>query len=280
LRSRRLALAGASVFAVLGVALFCMVVAAVVGNPGFYIWKIFSGKAHGGRYAAINNVQIYFETYGTGPPVLVLHGGLGRLEDMRHQIRALASSRFVIAPDSRGHGRSTDADVPLNYSLMAEDMVELLDRLDIAQVDVVGWSDGGIIGLDLAMRYPERIRRLVAIGSNYDVDGLIKKPEFSVEPPQRRSLCLRCAPDPAFTRKVITMWRTLPHYSLNDLGKINAPTLIIAGEFDVIKRTHSDQLARAISGSKEKIIEGATHSLINEKPDIVNEEILNFLDKP
>ena len=225
-------------------------------TPDFYIWKIFSGKAHGGRYANVNNVQIYFETYGTGPPVLVLHGGLGRLEDMRHQIRALASSRFVIAPDSRGHGRSTDADVPLRYSLMAEDMVELLDRLDIAQVDVVGWSDGGIIGLDLAMRHPERIRRLVAIGSNYDVDGLIRKPEFSVEQPQRRSLCFRRAPDQAFARKVITMWRTLPRYSLNDLGKITAPTLIIAGEFDVIKRAHATSWPRQFPAARKKSLKG------------------------
>ena len=116
LGSRRLALIGAPAFVVLGLVLSCTVVAVVAGNPGFYIWKIFSGKAHGGRCADINNVQIYFETYGTGPPVLVLPGGLGRLEDMRHQIRALASSRFVIAPDSRGHGRSTDADVPLSYA--------------------------------------------------------------------------------------------------------------------------------------------------------------------
>lgn len=276
--SWRLALIGAPAFAVLG--LLCLVVAVAAGNPAFFIWKVFSGKAHGGRYADIDNVQIYFETYGAGPPVLVLHGGLGRLEDMRHQIRALASSRFVIAPDSRGHGRSTDADIPLSYSLMAEDMVELLDRLDIAHVDVVGWSDGGIIGLDLAMRYPKRVRRLVAISSNYDVDGLIRKPEFGMEQPQHRGLCFRRAPDQAFARKVISMWRTLPHYSLNDLAKINAPTLIIAGEFDVIKRAHSDQLAKAISGSKEEIIEGATHSSINEKPDIINDEILKFLEKP
>jgi pimeloyl-ACP methyl ester carboxylesterase len=275
----RLAIIGASALMAMGAALFYLVVVGVPGKPGFYIWRVFSGKAHGGRSADVNNVRIYFETYGSGSPVLVLHGGLGRSEDMRHQIRALASTRFVIAPDSRGHGRSTDADVPLTYSLMAEDMVKLLDQLGIAQVDVVGWSDGGIIGLDLALHHPERVRRLVSIGSNYDVDGLINRPEFGVGLPRACGRILPCSPDQAFARKVITMWQTLPQYTLNDLGKINARTLIIAGEFDVIKRTHSDQLAKAISGSREEIIKGTTHFLITEKPDIVNSEILEFLDE-
>jgi pimeloyl-ACP methyl ester carboxylesterase len=274
---RRLAFVGAPTFLLLGAALFYAVAAA--GNPGFYIWKFFSGKAHGGRYVDIDNVRIYFETYGTGEPVLILHGGLGRLEDMRHQIRALASTRFVVAPDSRGHGRSTDEDVALSYSLMADDMVKLLEKLNIAKVDIVGWSDGGIIGLDLAIRYPERVGRLVAIGSNYDVDGLRDKPEFDAEPPPPRWFSLRYAPSKTLFRKVITMWRTLPHYRLDDLGKIKAPTLIIAGEFDAIKRLHTDQLAMAIPGSEEKIIEGGTHSLINDKRDIVNNEILKFLER-
>jgi pimeloyl-ACP methyl ester carboxylesterase len=265
----RLALIGASAFIAMAAALFCVVVVGLPGKPGFYFWRVLSGKARGGGYADVNNVRIYFETYGSGSPVLILHGGLGRSEDMRYQIRALASTRFVIAADSRGHGRSTDADVPLTYSLMAEDMVKLLDQLDIAQVDVVGWSDGGIIGLDLALHYPERVRRLVSISSNYDVDGLINKPEFDVA----------SSPDQPFARKVIRMWQTLPHYNLNELGKINARTLIIAGEFDLVKRTHSDQLAKAISKSKEEIIDGATHFLITEKSDIVNSAILEFLDE-
>ena len=248
----------------------------------FYLWKVFSGKAHGGQHIRVDDVSIFCETFGAGPPVLVLHGGLGYIEDMSFQIMALAKTHFVIAVDSRGHGRSTGASGPLSYSLMSDDMVKVLDSLKINRVDVVGWSDGGIIGLDLAMRHPERIRRLVAISANYNPGGLGYTP--SVEEVPRIALRYRLlAPNPAqwpeLYRNVIAMWRTQPQYTLNDLGQIKAPTLVMAGEYDLIKREHSNQLAKAIPGSHESIIAHATHSVPIEKPDIVNSEILNFLDE-
>lgn len=250
---------------------------------GFYVWKLTDGKAHGGQYVDADNVKIYYETYGAGSPVLVLHGGLGAIEDMSNQIRALAKSHFVIAADSRGHGRSTDSNAPLSYSLMSDDMLKLLDHLQIDRVDVVGWSDGAIIGLDLAMRYPQRIRKLVAISANYDVNGLVESPSSDSEIPRAPLRYKLLARDPAhwptLYREVVTMWKTQPHYTLNDLGRIKAPTLIMAGEFDVVKREHSDQLAKAISGSEEVIISGATHGVAVEKPEIVNPLILRFLDK-
>jgi pimeloyl-ACP methyl ester carboxylesterase len=248
----------------------------------FYLWKAFSGKAHGGQHIRVDDVSIYCETFGAGPPVLVLHGGLGSIEGMSFQIMALAKSHFVIAVDSRGHGRSTGADGPLSYSLMSDDMVKVLDSLKINQADAVGWSDGGIIGLDLAIRHPERIRRLVAISANYNPDGLKYTPSDEKVP----RIALRywlLAPNPAqwpdLYRNVLTMWRTQPQYTLNDLGQIKAPTLVMAGEYDLIKREHTSQLAKAIPGSHESIIAHATHSVPIEKPDIVNSEILNFLDE-
>jgi pimeloyl-ACP methyl ester carboxylesterase len=247
----------------------------------FYLWKAFSGKAHGGQHIRVDDVSIFCETFGAGPPVLVLHGGLGYIEDMSFQIMALAKSHFVIAVDSRGHGRSTGANGPLSYSLMSDDMVKVLDSLKINRVDAVGWSDGGITGLDLAIRHPERIRRLVAISANYNPDGLGYTPSVNEVP----RIALRywlLAPNPAqwpdLYRNVIAMWRTQPQYTLNDLGHIRAPTLVMAGEYDLIKRVHTDQLAKAIPGSYESIIPHATHLVPIEKPDIVNSKILNFLD--
>jgi pimeloyl-ACP methyl ester carboxylesterase len=247
----------------------------------FYIWKLLSGKAHGGQHVPVNDINIYCETFGAGPPVLVLHGGLGYIEDMSFQIRALAKSHFVIAVDSRGHGRSTDANAPLSYSQMSDDMVKVLDHLKVDRVDVVGSSDGGIIGLDLAMRHPERVRRLVAISANYDPGGLGYVPSVG-EVPRAGLRYWLLAPDPgrwpALYRKVITMWRTQPQYTLSDLGHIKAPTLVMAGEHDTIKREHTDQLVSAIPGSHESIIAGATHSVPTEKSEIVNSKILSFLD--
>jgi pimeloyl-ACP methyl ester carboxylesterase len=238
---------------------------------------------HGGKYLNINDVRIYYETYGAGTPVLVLHGGLGSIEGMSHQIRALANYHFVVAADSRGHGRSTDSNAPLSYSLMSYDMLKLLDHLRIDRVDVVGWSDGGIIGLDLAIHHPKRIRRLVAISANYDANGLLESPTSETEIPRAPLRYKLLARDPAhwpaLYREVVTMWQTQPHYTLNDLKNIKAPTLIMAGEFDIIKPEHINQLAKAISGSQEIIIESATHRLLIEKPDKVNSYILRFLDE-
>jgi pimeloyl-ACP methyl ester carboxylesterase len=237
---------------------------AAVGIPFFYLWKAISGKSHGGHYADINGVRIYYETYGAGRPVLVLHGGTAFLETMHYQIRALSATRFVIAPDSRGHGRSTDSNAPLGYALMADDMLQLLD---------------------LAMHHPERVGRVAVSGTNYDVAGLVTQASGDDRPCDQDLSAgyfyKLVAPDPAhwavFYQKVITMWQTQPHYTLADLGKIQAPVLVMAGQFDCIKRTHTDQLARAIPNAHEQIIRGATHMAPLEQPDLVDAAMLSFL---
>jgi pimeloyl-ACP methyl ester carboxylesterase len=243
---------------------------------------LFSGKARAGHYANVNGVSIYYETYGAGQPVLVLHGGLGSIEGMSYQIRALAKAHLVVAADSRGQGRSTDTDAPLSYSSMADDMSNLLDQLKIDRADVVGWSDGAIIGLDLAIRYPARVRRLVAISANYNVDGIPQDSTAEIEVPlvpiRYRILAKNPAYWPIIYRKVVTMWRTQPNYTLDDLGHIKAPTLIMAGEFDIIKREHTAQLSKAIPGSQELIIMGATHTVPTDRPETVNHHILDFLN--
>jgi pimeloyl-ACP methyl ester carboxylesterase len=248
----------------------------------FYGWKLLAGKAHGGQRINVDGASIYYETYGAGPAVLVLHGGLGSLEYMSSQIIALSASHYVVAPDSRGHGRSTDASESLSYSVMANDMLKVLDRLHIDRVDVVGWSDGGIVGIDLAMRYPDRIRRLVAISANYDVDGLVEMPRAVGEIPRPPLGYVLFAPAstqwPTLYHKVVAMWQTQPHYTLNDLRRIKASTLIIAGEMDIVKREHTDELAKSILNSREIIIKGATHSVIYEKPEVINSHIAMFLD--
>jgi pimeloyl-ACP methyl ester carboxylesterase len=254
------------------------------GRLVFAVWRAVSHEAHGGQYANINHVHIWYETYGSGQPVLILHGGTGSLEDMHDQIRALAATRFVVAVDSRGHGKSTDSDAPLSYALMADDMLKLLDQLNIRQTDIVGWSDGGIIGLELAMHNPERVGRLVVIGANYDVDGLIDKPVLDAAIPPVPGFYARNAPDPShwpvLYRKVVRLWATQPHYTIEDLEKIEAPVLVMAGEFDVVKRAHTDQLARAIPRAEEHIIPGGTHNVVWSKPDAMNTRILSFLEKP
>jgi pimeloyl-ACP methyl ester carboxylesterase len=249
----------------------------------FYAWKFSSGKLREARQIRLNGVTIYYEIYGAGRPVLVLHGGLGSIEGMAYQIMALANSHLVIAADSRGHGRSTDSTTPLSYSLMSDDMATLLDQLQIKRVDVVGWSDGGIVGLDLAIRHPQQVRRLVAISANFDVDGLISLPNPDEKVPWPPLRYLLLAPDasdwPNIYRKVITMWATQPHYTLRELGGIQATTLIMSGQFDIVKPEHTDLLAKSIPTSEEVVIGGGTHTAPMDQPAMVNDYILRFLEE-
>lgn len=258
------------------------------GIPRFYIWRTLSGQFHGSHRAEVNGVSIYYETYGSGPPVLVLHGAGAFLETMHYFITALASTHTVIAVDSRGQGRSTDSADPITYAAMGDDMIKLMDNLHIAKADVVGWSDGGIVGLDMAMKHPDRVSSLVAIGSNYDVKGLDPKVFssgfFDQQAADIKPFYDAVAPDPkhfpVLVKKIEHMISTEPHYTLAELGHIRARTAIVAGEHDLILRPHTDALAHAIPGAKEIIVPGASHAGPLEQPDAYNKIVLDFLAAP
>ena len=258
------------------------------GIPRFYAWRALSGQFHGSHRVQVNGISLYYETYGQGPPVLVLHGAGGFLETMHYFISGLSPTHTVIAVDSRGQARSTDGPGPLTYAAMGDDMIKLLDALKIERCDVVGWSDGGIVGLDMAMKHPDRVRRLVAIGANYDSNGVDPKafgPDAAAEIAQQiKPFYDRVAPDPShfpvMVKKITMMVTTLPHYTLADLGRIRARVLIVAGEHELILRPHTDSLAAAIPGAQKIIVQGASHFGPLEMPDRYNEIVLKFLDGP
>jgi pimeloyl-ACP methyl ester carboxylesterase len=282
-RLRRRVMLGIGVLAVAGAAAAAFAAnRASDGLLRFLLWDRLSPRAHGGGRVAVDGVSLYYETFGSGPPVLVMHGGLGSLLDMRNQIEALAPHHFVIAPDTRGHGRSTDSDQPPTYQAMADDMLGLLDHLGIRRVDIVGWSDGGIVGLALAMQHPDRVGRMVLIGANFDPSGLRGPPGPNAPIPPAPRLYRMLAPDPghwpALFRGVTAMWRTQPHYTPAQLATIHAPTLVMAGEFDEVKRAHTDALAAAIPGAQEVILPGASHFALLTDPAPVDAHMLAFLD--
>jgi pimeloyl-ACP methyl ester carboxylesterase len=258
------------------------------GIVGFYAWKALSGKLVAEERADLNGISLYYETYGAGTPVLVLHGGTAFIETMHNQITALAQDHLVIAPDSRAHGRSTDAEgEPLTYALMADDMIALMDQLAIERADIVGWSDGGNIGLDMAIRYPSRVRRLVTYGSNFHFNGTSGEISDAPDPEAEQWAPMRdfytsVAPQPEiwpiFLAKVLEMWRAYPTYAEADLGQIETPTLVMAGEFDSIRDDHTRSMAAAIPGASLIIVEGQDHYAPLMAPETVTPHIVDFLN--
>ncbi len=122
--------------------------------------------------AEVNDIKMYYAEYGEGDPILFIHGGLGNAEVWGHQVADFAKDHLVIVADSRGHGRSTRSQQPFGYDLMTSDYVALLDYLKIDKVTLVGWSDGGIIGIDMAMKHPEKLTRVIAQAANVTTDGV------------------------------------------------------------------------------------------------------------
>lgn len=247
-----------------------------------------AGAASNGHYADVDGLHVYYETHGSGPPLLLIHGGAGNGMQFEHQVPAFAKHYRLIVPDCRAQGRTNDRAGPLTYHGMAEDMIALLDVLHLQRVDVMGWSDGANIGLDMAMHHPERVSHLVTFGANFRPDGL--KPEDiewneKATPdsfgPGMREGWTKLNPQPghyeAAMRKILDLWRTLPQWTPADLGRIRAKVLVCAGEHDLILRTHTDALAKAIPGAEEWIVPGASHGAMIERPDLVNPKVLEFL---
>ena len=239
--------------------------------------------------APVNGIRVYYAIYGSGPPLLLLHGGLASAECWSAQIPAFAAAHEVIVMDSRGHGRSTRDARRYSYDLMAADVVALLDHLHVRKTSIVGWSDGGIIGLDIAIHHPERVDHLFAFGANYSVSGLKpgaeRAPVFAAYIERAGKDYARLSPTPrdyeAFVAAISAMWSTQPEFTLAELARIAAPTMIADGEYDeAIRREHTEALARAIPGARLLIMPRVSHFAHWQAPDEYNRAVLAFVDAP
>jgi len=246
-------------------------------------------------YAKVNGITMYYEVHGSGEPLFILHGLGDSIETMKYGIIALSENYQVIAVDTRGHGRTTYSDELLSNELFAKDFIALMDILEIDKAHVVGLSDGGVTGLTMAIYYPDRVNKLVTIGANFSPDGMtdlvieyMSNPEniewVSVTPIYRKY-----APDPSKWHDLIEkMWEMSlsgPNYTQDELGKIQAPVLVMLGERDnLIRVEHTEELDRMIPNSILNIVPKAGHNVfeINSQyasgvVDVANESILEFL---
>jgi pimeloyl-ACP methyl ester carboxylesterase len=235
--------------------------------------------------APVNGIQMYYAIYGSGDPILLIHGGLGHADVWANQVVALMKSHRVIVADSRGHGRSTRNEQPYGYDLMASDYVALLDYLKIEKTALVGWSDGGIIGLDIAMKHPDRLTKLFAHAANVTVDGVdpnvMNSPTFNayIERMGKDYARLSKTPDQynAFVEQISKMWASEPAWTKEQLGKITVPTAVVLGDHDeAITRKHTDYMASVIPGAKLIILKDVSHFAILQDPEGYTKAVTDF----
>ena len=252
----------------------------------------------------ISGVDVYEEVAGDGDPLLLLHGGFCSLESLREQGEALAADRRVHAFERPGHGRSPDEEGEYGYEHGLEQVLAYLDAHHLRSVDVVGYSDGAILGLLLAMRQPERVRSLVAISANLDPSAfthsdqaggaVVLKPlgepahatdAAEQEPDVERLHYDRLSPDgpehaDVVLAKLFRLWTSEPHIDPADLRGITARTLVMSGDRDTIRPDHSLLIAASIPGAQLAIVPGATHGLLAERPALISAIIGDFLGAP
>jgi pimeloyl-ACP methyl ester carboxylesterase len=250
-----------------------------------------------GKYIDIDDIKIYYEIYGEGEPVLLLHGNGGSIENFLKQIPEFSEYFKVIAIDSRAQGRSTDSEKEITYELMASDMAALIDKLNLGSVNVVGWSDGGIIGLELAYLYPDKVKKLVAVGANYSNKNFIA-PSDHIHMDARDTLVIRSrkfaqryrntlerlSPNPEkipeIRRKLRTLMAKYPNFTVKQLQKIKTPTLVVSGDHDIISLDHTVSLFASLPHAQLFVVPDATHVVPVEQPDLFNSVVLNFLKTP
>lgn len=232
--------------------------------------------------------DIWFATIGEGPPVILLHGGLSSSRGWGAQVPALVDAGFrVILIDSRGHGRSSLGPAPLTYELMAGDVLAVMDKMGLPHAAIVGWSDGAIIGLVLAMRHGERVERLYAFGANMDQEGV--RSDASAAPilgevgPRLAADHADLSGDPlgfaALHLAVRAMQKTQPQYKVADLAAIRGVAVTIAdgAQDEFITAAHPAYLARTIPGAQLEIFPDAGHFAPWQQPAMFNQAILAFL---
>ncbi|NRP75405.1 3-oxoadipate enol-lactonase 2 [Ensifer psoraleae] len=234
---------------------------------------------------AINGAKIWYATFGSGEPVIMLHGGLANSDYWGHQVPELAKSYKVIVMDSRGHGRSTRAEQDFSYDGMSSDVVALMDHLNVSKAAIIGWSDGAIIGLKLAIRNPDRVSGVFAFGANSDPSGMHDLSDskiFEQYLQRTREEYERLSPTPgeydAFYRQMEKMWSSQPDIAKRDLRSIQVPVWIADGDHEeVIRRKDTLFIADNIPNSGLLIQPEVSHFSQLQDPHQFTEDVLCFL---
>ncbi|QHI35084.1 Arylesterase [Kordia antarctica] len=240
--------------------------------------NIYGKSEENGDFVAVNGVKLYYEIYGEGKPLLLLHGSGQSISAFTSQIDFFSKHYKVIALDSRGRGRSTDNDEELTYVNQAKDVNDFLDELHLDSVSIIGWSDGGIIGLIMAMKYPEKVNKLVAMGANIYPDGLLAE-RLQLHKETVKKLEMDEKNTNTINYKLFKLMVDYPQLKFDDLKSITSPTLIMAGDHDLIKDMHTVKIFQAIPNANLAIFPGETHWFPASNSKLFNSTVFDFLQK-
>jgi pimeloyl-ACP methyl ester carboxylesterase len=263
-------------------AVFLLALCAVAQRPA-KVAPPYGDNPAAGHYASVNGVKLYYETYGQGEPLLLIHGNGGKISTFRNQISYFRKKYRVIAVDSREQGKSSDTNEEITYEKMAADLNALLTQLKTGPAYVLGWSDGAINALLLGIHYPGKVKKIAAMAANLnpsddavyrDVWDWAHKMIDDLPPAVKES------PEGKRGVKVTSMMFSHPHIAFEDLEKIQAPTLVLAGDHDLIRDTHTLEIFHHIPLSQLCIFPDATHLIPWQRPNDFNQTVERFFREP
>jgi pimeloyl-ACP methyl ester carboxylesterase len=229
-----------------------------------------------GKYVDVNGVSLYYETYGEGEPLLMIHGNGNSMGGFIGNVPELAKHYKVVLVDCRGRGASTyNKNVELTFDLQIEDLKQFLDKLNIQKTNIIGWSDGGILGLLIAIKHPERVNKLVSMAANIFPDGCVDLDDMK----KVRDDLIKDNKDNKndLAIDLYNLDIKYPNLEYKDLGVIKSKTLIMAGDHDEIKNEHTVKIFEAIPGAQLAVVPNSTHYLPAQNPKLFNQIVLEFL---
>jgi pimeloyl-ACP methyl ester carboxylesterase len=243
--------------------------------------NMFGNNEAVGKYANIRGIKLYYEIYGQGEPLLMIHGNGGSISCFSNQIPYFSEKYKVIAVDSRAQGKSVDNQDSLSFEMMADDFNGLLDYLNFDSCNVLGWSDGGINGLLLAIRHPSKVKKLAITGANLWPDSTaIKAADYKWLMSYYDTLGkVPQTPEIANTRKLVKLNCFQPNISLGQMSQIQCPSLVIAGDHDLILTEHTALIAQSIPNAFLWILPNSSHSTLIDYKDRFNEVVGEFFSE-
>lgn len=255
-------------------------------QPNYSSQESYGANRSIGKYAEINGIKMYYEFYGEGEPLVLIHGNGQSIIDLKHQIKYLSTKFKVLVADSRGHGKSDLNTKKLTYGMMVDDWFTLLSHLGLKKVNVFGWSDGGVIGLKLTIQHPELINKLAIMGTN------TLPPEHSAYPWAIKSVNILdkhidemiavndTSNDWRLSKQLVGLLFSDPEISNAQLASIKAPVLVMAGDKDVIIAEHTLSIFQNLKNSHLAIFSGQTHFAPITDPTMFNSTLGRFFISP